>query len=348
MIRETRKAAASQNGFGIGFTTGDGEPLDGVKVDVDFGRVMRRMRSLRAQIAPVDGHDRGDSVGVQTFQGRGVFTSPNTIEVVEHGRELGDEKNPTIHFRKAVIATGGRPTVPGDVSGLKDAPYTTNLNLFNLQQLPRRMVVLGAGIVALEMAQAFAAFGSEVTVLARSRPLSSGDDEASKVIRATLEKDGVRFLTGASVREVRTIRRPSSETELPLMSLSLSCNERDAEVELDCECLLLATGRTANVEDMGLEEGGVDFHPTRGVLVNDFAQSRSNPNVYAVGDCVANVPRLTHGKGAAHFASLLPPIIPSFANVECQHATRDSFANSLRRDGQGGRPEFAFRRLVET
>ena len=99
---------------------------------------------------------------------------------------------------------------------------------------------------------------------------------------------------------------------------------------------------------VGFVSQRVDFHPTRGVLVNDFAQSRSNPNVYAVGDCVANVPRLTHGKGAAHFASLLPPIIPSFANVECQHATRDSFANSLRRDGQGGRPEFAFRRLVET
>jgi len=296
MAREARKAAKAQNEFGIGFATSSGDPLDDIEVDVDFGRVMRRMRSLRAQIAPVDGHDRGDSVGVQTFQGRGVFTSPTTIEVVEHGRELGDESNPTISFRKAVIATGGRPTVPEDVQGLRDAPYTTNLDLFNLQHLPKRMVVLGAGVVALEMAQAFAAFGSEVTVLARSRPLSSGDDEASEAIRATLEKEGVRFLTGASVREVRTVRRPSSESELPLMSLSLSCNEDDAEVELECECLLLAMGRTANVEGMGLEEGGVDFHPSRGVLVNDLAQSRSNPNVYAVGDCVANVPRLTHGK----------------------------------------------------
>jgi len=299
MIREARKAATPNNEFGISFRSKSGvEPME-VDVQVDFPKIMERMRKLRSHIAPIDGHDRGSSLGTQTFQGKGVFTSPSTIEVVEHGKSVGDPSNPTLHFRKAVVATGGRPYVPDTIKGLKDAPYTTNLNLFNLQSLPKRMVVLGAGIVALEMAQAFATFGTEVTVLQRSRLLSKGDDEAAHVLEAALEKEGVKFLSGVTVDEVETLRRPSSNTdaELPLMSVSLTCNEHSSKVSLECECLLLALGRIANVESMGLEDGDVDFHPTKGVLVNDYAQSISNPNVYAVGDCVANVPRLTHMSG---------------------------------------------------
>ncbi|KAL7528511.1 LOW QUALITY PROTEIN: hypothetical protein ACHAXR_002485 [Thalassiosira sp. AJA248-18] len=257
---------------------------------------MERMRRLRSKIAPVDGHDRGDSLGTQTFQGLGTFVSPSTIEVVEHGKRLGDASNPQLHFRKAVIATGGRPYVPDTIVGLKEAPYTTNLNLFNLQQLPKRMVVLGAGIVALEMAQAFATFGSEVTVLQRSRLLSKPGGGTSTAIYDTLEKDGVKFLSGVDVEEVKTLRQGSEKEAMPLMSVSLTCNEH-SKLSLECECLLLALGRTANVQSMGLDAANVDYHPTNGVLVNDYAQSISNANVYAVGDCVANVPRLTHVAG---------------------------------------------------
>jgi len=284
-------------------------PMDEVEVDVevDFPRIMQRMRKLRSKIAPVDGHERGSSLGTQTFQGRGVFTSPTTIEVVEHGKSLGDASNPTLKFRKAVVATGGRPNVPSNIVGLAEAPYTTNLDLFNLQILPKRMVVLGAGIVALEMAQAFAAFGSEVTVLQRSRLLSKGDDEAAVAVKAALEEDGVTFLSGVEVGGVATISRgggsssPSSAEddggELPLMRVSLTCDERPDGVELECECLLLALGRARRTESMGLEDADVEFDPARGVLVDDYARSVSNPNVYAVGDCVANVPRLTHVSG---------------------------------------------------
>ena len=156
---------------------------------------------------------------------------------------------------------------------------------------------MGAGVVALEMAQCFAAFGTEVTVLQRSRLLSKGDDEAAAALKASLEKDGVRFLSGVSVEEVETLR-PGSDEELPLMSVSLKCKEESkmSKISLECECLLLALGRTANVQSMGLESANVEHHPSQGVLVNDYAQSVSNPNVYAVGDCVANVPRLTHSE----------------------------------------------------
>ena len=307
LIREARKVAAPDNDFGVSFRPRDpaGDkgghkpwPTGGIEVDVDFPRIMRRMRRLRSEIAPVDGHARGASLGADTFQGRGVFVSPSSVEVVEHGKALGDASNPVLRFRRAVVATGGRPNVPDNIPGLEDAPYTTNLNLFNLQRLPRRMVVLGAGIVALEMAQAFSTFGAEVTVLQRSRLLSKGDEEAAGVLRLALEKEGVKFLSGVDVEGVETLRRPSPTDgeQLPLMSVSLTCDEFSAPASLECECLLLALGRNANVQSMGLDAAKVEYHPTNGVFVNNYAQSTSNPNVYAVGDCVANVPRLTHSE----------------------------------------------------
>ena len=328
LIREAKKVAMRDNEFGISFrlistsssspsSNNDNKksdddddikerhvaldlPIGDVEVAVHFPQIMQRMRNLRSKIAPVDGHDRGDSLGTQTFQGRGVFVSQSIIEVVEDGKILGDTSNPRLKFRKAVIATGGRPNVPDNIKGLKDAPYTTNLNLFNLQQLPPRMIVLGAGIVALEMAQAFAAFGSEVIVLQRSRLLSKDDEDAARVIKLALEEDGVQFLSGVDVKEVQTLRGAPTSIEdgtLPLMNVALTCKEHKKSINLECECLLLALGRTANVQSMGLETANVQYHPTNGVLVNDYSQSISNPNVYAVGDCVANVPRLTHMSG---------------------------------------------------
>ncbi|KAL7533335.1 hypothetical protein ACHAWF_004457 [Thalassiosira exigua] len=344
LIREARKAAAPDNEFGVSFrqAPSDDAPMGKkveVRVSVDFPTIMRRMRRLRSQIAPVDGHERGDSIGTQTFQGRGVFVSPTTVEVVEHGKTLGDATNPRLRFKRACIATGGRPSVPDGIPGLKEAPFTTNLSLFNLQQLPERMVIVGAGIVALEMAQCFATFGSKVTVLQRSRLISKGEDEAAQVLRSTLEKDGVRFLSGVDVKEVDTLRQPS-ETELPLMSVALTCNEHSAQLSLGCECLLLALGRTANVQSMGLETAHVQYHASEGVLVNDFAQSVSNPNVYAVGDCVANVPRLTHSK--PHPKRILP-----FFPRETYFLTITLICHSVWRDGQGCCSKLSFPRSME-
>ena len=203
--------------------------------------------------------------------------------------------------------------MPPDVPGLVDAPYTTNVDLFNLDVLPPRMVVLGSGVVAMEMAQAFATFGSDVTVVASGRSgriLPGADADAVDVLRSALEDDGVTFVGGATVREVRTLRRGQSppppstggggdggrgETPLPLMRISLALNDGGGDIDLECECLLVAMGRTANVESLGLDDANVRYDPSHGILVDEYSRSITNPNVYAVGDCVAHVPRLTHG-----------------------------------------------------
>lgn len=284
LIRCARAASEARRLADFGVVVGGGEA--GGAVSVDFAKVMRRMREIRATIAPADGHDGTSATGAQVFQGRGRFVSKDEIEV---GGQI-------LKFRKAVVATGGRAAVPA-VPGLADAPFTTNAELFNLEALPPRMVILGAGVVALEMAQTFASFGSDVTVLKRTDRLfqsKGGDPEASEIVQRTLEEEGVTFVT-ATVSKVETVRGVDADdpgASRPLMRVHLS----DHQI-LECECLLVATGRVPNVENLGLDKAGVEYDPSRGVLINDLAQSVSNPNVYAVGDCAADVPRLTHMAG---------------------------------------------------
>ena len=263
-------------------------PGGGEDIKIDFAKTMQRLRQKRSAIAPADGHEGTVAAGTHVYQGRGVFTGPDTIQV-------GDT---TLKFKKAVLATGGRPSVP-PVPGLAKAPYTTNEILFNLEVLPPRMVILGAGVIALEMAQSFAILGSHVTVLQRRKTLFEsklGDPEAAKIIQEQLEKSGVHFVTG-STKGVTTLReRTDDPKELPLMKVSVGTAD-SGDLELECECLLVATGRVANVENLGLEAANVEYKEGSGVVVNDLSRSVSNSNVYAVGDCVAGVPRLTHMSG---------------------------------------------------
>jgi pyruvate/2-oxoglutarate dehydrogenase complex dihydrolipoamide dehydrogenase (E3) component len=209
-----------------------------------------------------------------------------------------DQKDPIrLKFKKLAICTGGKASFPSNIPGLESAPYTTNETLFNLIQLPKRMVVLGSGVVALEMAQAFATFGSKVTVLVRSNTLfPRGDDDAGPLLMESLKKSaGVEFLTKASIFNVETLKEVGKEGDLPLMKVSIDANGE--HLDLECECLLVAAGRTPNVGNLNLETADVAFDIKRGILVDDYARSITNENVYSVGDCTADVPRLTHMAG---------------------------------------------------
>ncbi len=142
------------------------------------------------------------------------------------------------------------------------------------------------------MAQSFSLLGSKVTVVNRSSRLfesKGGDPEAASILQAELEKDGVTFLSNSSIASVKTLKDDTNG--LPLLNVSIGGKD------IPCECLLVAAGRLANVEGCGLEEGNVKYDKGKGVLVDDYARSVSNPNVFAVGDCCAGVPRLTHMAG---------------------------------------------------
>jgi pyruvate/2-oxoglutarate dehydrogenase complex dihydrolipoamide dehydrogenase (E3) component len=163
---------------------------------VNFARVMERLRSLRADIASNDSAARFQSLGVDVFLGEGRFTGPDTIEVAGQ----------TLRFKKAVIATGARATHP-DTPGLAEAGYLTNETVFNLTELPPRLAVIGGGPIGCELAQAFARLGSQVTLIVRSHQLLAREDEdAARIVQASLERDGVHVLLDAVVeREMSTL-----------------------------------------------------------------------------------------------------------------------------------------------
>jgi pyruvate/2-oxoglutarate dehydrogenase complex dihydrolipoamide dehydrogenase (E3) component len=317
LIRSARAVAAVRQASHFGVVIPSGT------VTVDFGAVMTRVRQCRAIIAPADGHPGTEATGTHVFQGRGVLTGPNTIQV----------NGQTLRFKHCVIATGGRPTIPNNVPGLEQAPFTTNEQLFNLQQLPPRMIVLGAGVIALEMAQSFSLLGSKVTVINRSSRLfesKGGDEEAAQILQKALEDHGVTFLSNAKIVQVTTIH-PGSESTFPLIKVTILQGDTVQE-EYECDCLLVATGRAANVENLGLEAANVAYTLGEGITVNDHAQSITNPAIYAVGDCVAGVPRLTHMSGemaklvvqnalAGDDWKLSSLVVPAVAYTEPEYAT---------------------------
>ena len=247
------------------------------KVQIDFPKIMQRLRRRRADISKHDAAERfSKELGIDVYLGRGAFTSPNTVEV--NGK--------TLRFSRCCIATGGTPAIP-KIEGLAKAPYFTNMTLFNLTELPRRIGVIGTGVVGVEMAQAFQRFGSQVTLFSRSsRILPKEDPEASAVVFESLKRDGLNFVSNARYRKVRT--SPIEEGEdYPVVTVEL---ERGEEYPFDA--LVVATGRKPNLMRVRLEKAGVKSHPGKGVLVDDYLRT-SAKHIFAVGD-VATKYQFTH------------------------------------------------------
>ena len=257
MIRSARAWATIPRGkeFGLEF------PSD---VQRDFGAAMARMRRLRAQISHTDSAHRFTSLGVDVFIGEGRFTGPDAIDV----------GGTTLRFSRAAICTGGRAAAP-PIPGLKDAGYLTNESVFSLTQLPARLAVIGAGPIGCELAQSFARFGSQVTLLERiSHILPREDQDAAAIVQLHMGKDGVRLVFDAAITAVE--RRSANGDKVIRYIVNGS------EHELVVDEILVAVGRAPNVEGLELESAGV-AHDKTGVTVNTKLET-SNPRIYAAGD----------------------------------------------------------------
>jgi pyruvate/2-oxoglutarate dehydrogenase complex dihydrolipoamide dehydrogenase (E3) component len=240
---------------------------------VDFAAVMARMRRLRSSISVADSAARFRGLGVDVFLGEGRFT----------GRDTVDAGGRTLRFRNAVIATGAHASAP-PIPGLADAGYLTNETVFDLTDLPRRLAVIGAGPIGCELAQAFARFGAEVTLLdTEPRVLPREDAHAAARITNALEQDGVRLLLLNIVKRVE--RAAGGERRLHVERASGS-------VTLEADAILVAAGRAPNVEGLGLERAGVEYDVRTGVRVNDRLQT-TNRRIFAAGD-VCSPLKFTH------------------------------------------------------
>jgi pyruvate/2-oxoglutarate dehydrogenase complex dihydrolipoamide dehydrogenase (E3) component len=240
--------------------------------NVDFAEVMERMRRLRASISPHDSAKRFSDLGIDVYFGQGTFTSSSTVIV-------GDQ---TLHFKKAVIATGARAAeLP--IPGLKDAGYLTNETVFSLPELPRRLIVIGGGPIGCELAQSFARFGSQVTLIEQSSHIMSREeDDAALIVQNAMQKDGVEI-----VLEAKVIRVERDGTDRVVVVA-----RNGGERRMSGDQILVGIGRTPNLDGLGLEAVGVSAHPQRGVEVDDRLRT-TNSNIYAAGD-VCSKYKFTH------------------------------------------------------
>ena len=270
LIRSARMLSYARRAQEFGFRK--------TEVEFDFAEVMERVQRVVRAVAPHDSEERYFGLGVDVLRGEARVTSPYTVEI--DGRVLTT--------RNIVIATGARPFVP-PIQGLNRIGYLTSDNLWNLRELPQRLVVLGGGPIGCEMTQAFARFGSAVTQVEMApRILGREDEEISALIRQRFEEEGVRVLTGHAAKEVR---RDGGRK-------ILLCENQGEQVEIEFDAILVAVGRAANAKGFGLEELGVQL-TARGTIDADPFLRTNFPNILCAGD-VAGPYQFTHT--AAHQA----------------------------------------------
>jgi len=238
-----------------------------------FEDVFRSMRERRARIEPNDSKERFEALSVDVFLGRAKFLSPHEVEIDDGTR---------LRARNFVVATGTRALVP-PVAGLDRVPYYTNETFFDkLERRPESMLVLGGGPIGCELAQVAGRLGIEVKLVELlPRLLPRDDSEASEAVRKRLEREGVEVSTGT--------KAVSFERQDGRISVTIEAN--GAERKLTTEAVLVAAGRTPNVESLGLEAAGVKFD-RRGVSV-DETLTTSKPHIFACGD-VAGPYAFTH------------------------------------------------------
>ena len=229
---------------------------------VEFADVMRRVRRVRAEIAPNDSVQRLTRLGVDVFLGHGHFTGKHSIEV--EGQRLD--------FRKAIIAVGGRAAVP-PIPGLAEAGYLTNETVFSLTSLPRRLIVIGGGPIGCELAQAFARLGSQVSVVSDvPRLLPKEDPDVAALLEQQFRREGIELILGAKVERA----------EKSAVGKILIVNRDQKKETVVGDEILLAAGRVPNVEGLNLEAAGVKYDD-EGVTVDDHLRT-SNKSIFAAGD----------------------------------------------------------------
>ena len=257
--------------------------LKSASVEFDFADVMERVQRVVRAVEPHDSVERYTELGVECLQGEAKIVSPWEVEATLAGGETR-----RLTTRAIVIAAGAHPFVP-PIPGIEQVGCLTSDTVWQLRELPRRMVVLGGGPIGCELAQCFARFGAKVTqVEMLPRIMMREDPEISEMVTEKFRADGVEVLVGHKAKEFRVENGEKI----------LIAEHEGGEVRVAFDALLCAVGRVANTEGYGLEALGISVSRQRTVETNEFLQTRY-PNIYACGD-VAGPYQFTHT--AAHQA----------------------------------------------
>jgi len=242
--------------------------FDGVRAKadaVDFPAVIEQKRSLVAELQQAKYWD--------------VLAAYPDIELIRGEARVDAEARVWVDgkhvpAKNVLLATGSRPAIP-DIPGLADAGYLTSTEAMELDELPRHIVVLGAGYVGLELGQTFARFGSKVTVIARSRLLGREEPSISEALAGYLGEEGIDVLTGAKVTEVAKVGD----------EVHVTVQDADGTKTVVADKILVATGRVANTEALGLADAGIETRADGTLVVDDRLQT-SRPGFFAAGDVI--------------------------------------------------------------
>jgi len=256
LIRTTRAYADMRDAWRFGASVPG-------NVRVDFAAAMERVRRVRARLSRDDSAQRLAAAGVDVYFGEARFIASDTLTV--GGKALA--------FRKALIATGARPHIP-DIPGIAEAGYLTDENLFELTELPRRMLVIGGGPLGCEQAQAFCRLGAQTTIV-QNKPLFLGQEErdAAQILSETFARDGIVVRLNTTALAVRT----ASGTKL------VDLISDDYRNTIGVDAILTGAGRTPNVEGLDLAAVGIDCDASGRIRVDDFLRT-GNANIFAAGD----------------------------------------------------------------
>ena len=236
---------------------------------VEWSGVHKHIHDAIAGIEHHDSKETFEEMGCEVFLDTARITGKQTVEVA--GR--------TLRAPRIVIATGSAPLVP-PIEGIETVPYLTNENLFDLTEQPGHLIIIGGGVIGMEMAQSFRRLGSEVTVIEPGEPMGRDDPESVAVVVDVMTSEGVRFVNGSAAK--------------------VEGGEGNVTVHTDsCETisgthLLVAVGRTARVSGFGAEEIGIATG--KNGFKTDERRRTSVKGIYAIGDCREG-PRLTHVSG---------------------------------------------------
>ncbi len=240
------------------------------KPKVDYAAAKDHVASVIKTIEPVDSQERFEGLGVHVIRERGRFIRPDAVQA-------GDYE---ITARRTVIATGSAPLVP-PIPGLDKVPYLTNESLWDLRDLPKHLLVIGGGPIGMEMAQAHRRLGSEVTVIEGLKAMGKDDPELAAIVLEKLRGEGIAIEEDALAEEITG------------KAGAITVKAKDGRVFKGTH-LLMAVGRAANVNDLGLENAKIEYD--RGGIKVDDALRTNNPKVYAIGDVSGGL-QFTHVAG---------------------------------------------------
>lgn len=241
--------------------------------EVDFQKVHDHVHDVIAGIAPHDSQERFEGLGVIVIRAAAKFVGKREVEA-------GGKR---VHARRIVVATGSTPRIV-PIPGLEDAPYLTNETVFSLTERPEHLVIIGAGPIGLEMAQAFRRLGSRVTVLEIFHALPKDDAELARDLVELLRGEGIDLREGV---DIESVERQGEGVRI--------ATSREGRAEsLEASHLLLATGRAPAVDGLDLEAAGIAYDKSG--IFTDARLRTSNKRVFAIGDCRQGL-QFTHVAG---------------------------------------------------